>query len=99
MCNWDTKTLTAVCWTHLSLASHKRDIGKQNGPRSDAADRGVWSESTLFAISSEISTKYDKNKNQPDTPDIGNWPVRRVKVEDPLDISGLNALCLRIVLK
>ena len=27
--------------THLSLASHKRDIGKQCRPRSDAAKRGA----------------------------------------------------------
>ena len=26
---------------HLSLASHKRDIGKQYRPRPDAAERGV----------------------------------------------------------
>ena len=30
------------------LASHKRDIGKQCRPRSDAAKCGVWSGSTLF---------------------------------------------------
>ena len=29
--------------THLSLAFHKRDIGKQCRPWSDAAERGVWS--------------------------------------------------------
>ena len=38
--------------THLSPASHKRDIGKQCRPRSDAEERGVWSESTLFALTS-----------------------------------------------
>ena len=27
--------------THVCLASHKRDIGKQCRPRSDAAERGV----------------------------------------------------------
>ena len=36
--------------THLSLASHKRDIGKQCRSWSDAAERGVWSGSTLFAL-------------------------------------------------
>ena len=35
--------------THLSLASYKMDIGKQCRPRSDAAERGVWSGSTLSA--------------------------------------------------
>ena len=49
-------------WTHLSLASHKWDIGRQRSPRSDAAERGVWSGSTLFLLSSEISTKHDNNK-------------------------------------
>ena len=57
--------------THLSLASHKRDIGKQYRLRSDAAECDVYTGSTLLALSSEISTEYD-NKNQPDTPDIGN---------------------------
>ena len=49
--------------THLSLASHKRDIGKQCRPRSDATEWGVWSGSTLFALISEISTKHDNDKN------------------------------------
>ena len=35
--------------SHLCLAYYKRDIYKQCNPRSDAAERGVWSESTLFA--------------------------------------------------
>ena len=48
--------------THLSLASHKRDIGRQCRPRSDAAECGVWSGSTLFALNSEISLKYGNNK-------------------------------------
>ena len=48
--------------THLSLSSHKRGTGKQYRPRSDAADRGTWLRSTLFALSSESSTKQDDNK-------------------------------------
>ena len=36
--------------THLSLASHKRDVRKQYEPRSDASERGIWSGSTLFAL-------------------------------------------------
>ena len=48
--------------THLSLASHKRDIGKPCRPRSNVAERGVWSGTTLFALRSEIATKHD-NKN------------------------------------
>ena len=68
--------------THLCLASHKWDIGKPFRPRSDAAERGVWSGSKLFALSSEISTKHDNNKNLLDTPYIGNEPVQRFEVED-----------------
>ena len=68
--------------THLSLVSHKRDIGKQCRPRSDAAERGVWSESTLFALTSEISTTHDNSKNWPDTLCIKNGPVQRVKIEE-----------------
>ena len=40
-----------ISFSYLSLASHKRGIG------------GVWSESTLFALSSGISTKHDNNNN------------------------------------
>ena len=48
---------------HLSLASHKRDIGKQCKPRSDASEHGIRSGSTLFALSSEIPTKYGNKKD------------------------------------
>ena len=41
-----TKTDTI---THLSLASLLWDIGKQNSPRCDAAERGVPSGTVLFA--------------------------------------------------
>ena len=68
--------------TRLSLASHKRGIGERFWPWSDAAERGVWSGSTLFALSSEISTTHYNNDNQPDNPDIGNGPVQIVKVEE-----------------
>ena len=37
------------CLTHLSLASHLWDIGKQNSPRCDATERGVSSGAILFA--------------------------------------------------
>ena len=40
---------------HLSLASHKRDIGKQCRPRSNVAEQ--FDQGILFAVSSEISTK------------------------------------------
>ena len=49
--------------THISLVSLKMDIDKQCRPTKDAAERGVWSGSTLFALCSEISIKHDNNKN------------------------------------
>ena len=86
ICGHFFKTLILVL-TYLSLASHKRDTSKQCRPRSDAAERGVWSGSTLFALNSEISTKHDNNNNnkkqqQPNTPYKGNGPLQRVKVEE-----------------
>ena len=49
-------------FTHLTVASHKRDIGKQCGPRSDAVERGVQTGSTLFALDAGISIKLDKTR-------------------------------------
>ena len=40
--------------THCSRETSKRVIGKQCRPRSDAAERGVWSGSSLFANSLAI---------------------------------------------
>ena len=40
--------------THCSRETRKRVIGKQCRPRSDAAERGVWSGSPLFANSLAI---------------------------------------------
>ena len=45
--------------THLSLASFLWDIGKQNSPRCDAAERGVPSGAILFASRNFIE-KLDK---------------------------------------
>ena len=42
------------CLTHCSRETRKRVIGKQCRPRSDAAKRGVWSGSLLFANSLAI---------------------------------------------
>ena len=53
------KKLLLHLLNQLNLTAHKRDIDKQYRPRSDAAERGVWSGSTLFALRSEISTKHD----------------------------------------
>ena len=49
-----TSNVFVLILTHLSLTSHKRDIGKQRRPRSDAAKCGVWLGSTLFALNTEI---------------------------------------------
>ena len=38
-----------ACLTHLSLGSLLWDIGKQNSPRCDAAERGVPPGAILFA--------------------------------------------------
>ena len=40
--------------THCSRETPKRVTGKQCRPRSDAAERGVWSGSPLFASSQTI---------------------------------------------
>ena len=39
---------------HCSRETRKRVIGKRRRPRSDAAERGVWSGSPLFANSLAI---------------------------------------------
>ena len=46
--------LISLVLTHLSLASLLWDIGKQNSPRCDAAERGVPSGAILFAWRSFI---------------------------------------------
>ena len=67
--------------THLCLASHIWYISKQCRPRSDAAERGVWSVSILFALITGIPIKHGNNKNWPDTPKTGNGLVQSVQVE------------------
>ena len=58
--------ISKLTLTHLSLASHKRDIGEQCRPRSDNAvsDQGLHCLIRVYiCINSEISTKHDTNKN------------------------------------
>ena len=43
-----------IALTHCSRETRKRVLGKQCRPRSDAAERGVWSGSPLFANRSTI---------------------------------------------
>ena len=71
-----------LCLTYLCLASLKWDIDKQCRPRSDAAERSVWSGSTLFALTTGISIKHGNNQNWPDTPLIGNELVQSVEIEE-----------------
>ena len=71
------KTLDQVCkqgWppetsglTHLCLASHKLDLDKRCRPRSDAAERGVWLGSTLFAYRN-FYQKQNKKEEVHQTP-------------------------------
>ena len=64
--------------THLCLASHKRDIGKQCRPTS------VWSGSKLFALNTELSIKHGDNKNYSDTLFIRNGPVQTAEIEESI---------------
>ena len=52
-----------ILLTDLCLASYKWDFGKQWRPRSDAAERGVWSGSTLFSLSTGIYVQQGNNKS------------------------------------
>ena len=59
LCYQPASTLLSTCVNFVLLADcwlepAKRDICKQCRPRSDAAERGVWSGSPLFANSSTI---------------------------------------------
>ena len=49
--------------THLCLTSQTIDTGKQCRPRSDAAERGFWSGSTLLTLKTGIAIKHGCNKN------------------------------------
>ena len=42
----------------LCLVFHKLDMDKQCRPWSDAAECGIWSESTLFGLNTGISIKH-----------------------------------------
>ena len=49
--------------TQLYQDSHKKDIGKQCRPRSDAAECGIWSGPVLFALNKWIFIKHGNNKH------------------------------------
>ena len=69
--------LIVLLLTHISLASYFWDIGKQYRPRWDAAERGVSSESTLFAY----RYFYKKWKNTPDSPKIESGLVQMIMLK------------------
>ena len=56
---WIVPFNSVTALTHLSLASLLWDIGKQNSPRCDAAERGVPSGAILFA-ERKIVEKWNK---------------------------------------
>ena len=58
----------------------KDGLYNQSRPRSDAAEHGVWSGSTLLALYTEISIKIVIVKTS--HPSIGNRSVQRVVVDD-----------------
>ena len=64
--------------THISLASHFWDIGKQCRPTSDAAECSFWSESSLFANRNIYWNRIKITKSTPDTPKIGNGLVQLI---------------------
>ena len=63
------------CLTHLCLASHKRDFGKQWRSTSDATERCVWSGSTLFAWNTVWFVLFVKKHDNTKTNQI---PLRSV---------------------
>ena len=52
-----------IMLTSLSWETPKMVIGKQYTPLSDAAEHGIWSESTLFALNTGISIKPNNNES------------------------------------
>ena len=56
-----------IILTHFSLASLFWDLGKQYRPRSDATERGVWLEASLFA-NRNFYPKKNKNETVHQTP-------------------------------
>ena len=62
---WIYTVCTSICFglpglTYCSRDTRKRVIGKQCRPRSDAAERGVWSGSPLFANSLGICRSHSR---------------------------------------
>ena len=73
-----TEKLLNGALTHLSLASLLWDIGKQNSPRSDAAERGVPSGAVLFAKRIFTKNLFKKLKVTPDAPKNLSGPTQLI---------------------
>ena len=65
--------------THIRLASHFWDIGKQCRPSSDAADQGF--QCLLRGISIRNRIKKKKKNTTPDTPKTGNGLVQLTRMD------------------
>ena len=59
--NVSKQILLSHLLAHISLASFLWDIGKQNSPRCEAAERGLPSGAILFAFMNFIE-KWNKNE-------------------------------------
>ena len=70
--------------THLSLASLLWDIGKQNSPRCDAAERGVPSGAILFAQRNFIEKRDKKIKITSNTPKNESGLTQLIMMEESI---------------
>ena len=77
--------------THISQASHKRDLCKQCRPRSDAAERGVWSGSTLFALRMGISLISNNTKRNRTPLKLEMGLSKEIWKKSSFGINGLNS--------
>ena len=62
------QTIHIKCQNNPFMPSvQKKDVYKQCRPRSDAAESGVWSGTTLFALRTGISLKHGNTRSYPVT--------------------------------
>ena len=81
--------MNSVAITHISLATLVWDLGKQCRPRSDAAERSVYTvcfQEFLF----EMKLKW---KSTPDTPKIRNGLVQLIRMEKSIRQIWVNHCC------
>ena len=89
-----------VVLTHLCIVSHKRAIGKRCRPKSDAAEHGVWSGSSLFALGTGISIKHNNNKqNKKKTVLLLEMDLsKELRQQSPIGINRSKCFCTSSVL-